>query len=96
MILRMMFLLGLTSSAAFAVSGPLGSQPLQISLGSSGVTLKHKDGFTCDLKASAGGGSYSEWGQTENDARGIVFQKCSNKSGILLCSKDKIVCKKSE
>ncbi len=74
------------------ISGPFGSKPIQLSFGSGGVTRK-EGGFICDLDPSLGGGHYSEWGESEEDARTIVVKKCSSKSGMLLCKKDKATCK---
>lgn len=74
-----------------AVISPFGSKPIQLSIGTEGITRKN-DGYICNLEASIGGGKYSEWGETENDARTIVMKTCSNKSGLLLCKKDKITC----
>jgi hypothetical protein len=78
------------------ISGPFGSKPIQISIGSEGIKTKQGGGYVCDLGASLGGGHYSEWGETENDARTIVLKACSDKSGLLLCKKDKVTCKQEK
>lgn len=78
------------------ISGPLGSKPIQLSIGSNGITQRKEPGYICDLDASMGGGHYSEWGQTEDDARSIVTKKCASKSGFFLCKKDKAVCKQEK
>jgi hypothetical protein len=78
------------------ISGPFGLKPIQLSIGANGITQEKIPGFVCDLDASLGGGHYSDWGQTEDDARSIVTKKCSKNSGILLCKKDKAVCKQDK
>ena len=97
---KFIFILFLISTGAHAedskVSGPFGSKSIQISFGSGGVTTKQGGGYICDLNASLGGGHYSEWGETENDAREIVYKKCSGKSGLLLCKRDKVTCKQDK
>ena len=71
-----------------------GTKPIQLSVGSNGITQNKEPGYICDLDASLGGGHFSEWGQTEEDSRSIVAKKCSDKAGILLCKKEKAICKK--
>jgi hypothetical protein len=73
-----------------------GSKPIQISISSEGITQRKEPGYICDLDVSLGGGHYSEWGETEDDARSIVTKKCSGKSGILLCKKEKAICKQDK
>jgi hypothetical protein len=73
-----------------------GSKPIQLELTKEGVQVRKEPGFICDLDASLGGGHYSEWGQTEEDARTIVYKKCSDNSGLLLCKKSKITCKEDK
>ena len=75
------------------ISGPFGSKPIQLSIGSEGITRK-EGGYICDLESI--GAKYSEWGETEKDARTIVLQACNKKSGILICKKDKITCKEDK
>jgi len=77
------------------ISGPFGSKPIQLSIGSKGIERK-EGGFICDLDASLGSAHYSEWGETEKDARTIVLKTCSSKSGLLLCKKDKVTCKQDK
>ena len=72
---------------------PFGTKPIQLSVDKDGIKRK-EGGFVCDLKAF--NGSYSEWGETEDDAKTIVMKTCSDKSGLLLCKKDKITCTKDE
>ncbi len=69
------------------------AKPIQLNIGSEEITQRKEPGFVCDLVASLGGGHYSEWGETEEDARSIVTKKCSDKSGMLLCKKEKATCK---
>jgi hypothetical protein len=94
------FFILLLSSVSYseepAAISPFGSKPIQLSIGPGGITQNKQPGFTCVLDASLGGGHYSEWGQSENDARTIVHQKCSDKSGLLLCKKDKITCQQDK
>lgn len=71
-----------------------GSKPIQLQLGTNGVTQRKEPGHICDLAASLGGAKYSDWGQTEDDARSLVHKKCSDKSGLLLCKKDKAICRR--
>jgi hypothetical protein len=78
------------------IGGFFGSKPIQISIGANGITQNKVPGYICVLDASLGGGHYSEWGQTEEDARSIVTKKCSDKSGLFLCKKNKAVCKLDE
>jgi hypothetical protein len=73
-----------------------GSKPIQINVGKDGIKTQRGGGFVCDLAATLGGGKYSEWGQTESDARNIVMKICSDKSGSLLCKKDKVVCRQEK
>ena len=73
-----------------------GNKPIQINVDSDGITQHKEPGFICDLDASLGSGHYSEWGQTEDDARSIVTKKCSSRSGILLCKRDKAICKQDK
>ena len=73
------------------LGGPFGSKPIQISIGSDGITAKKGGGFECHLEAM--NGKYTEWGETEKDAQGMVMRTCGNGSGILLCHRDKITCK---
>jgi hypothetical protein len=70
-----------------------GSKAIQISADKDGLKRK-EGGYICDLTASLGGAHYSEWGETEDDARTIVWKACSDKSGLLICKKDKVTCKK--
>ena len=70
-----------------------GTKPIQLSIGADGIKKNDKPGFICDLAASLGGAKYSEWGETEDDARSIVHKKCSDGSGLLLCKRDKAVCR---
>lgn len=95
-----LFVLIILTSIAPAKSYPeeksinlFGAKPIQLNIGSEGITQRKEPGFVCDLAASLGGGHYSEWGQTEEDARSIVTKKCSDKSGMLLCKKEKATCK---
>jgi hypothetical protein len=85
-----------TKSSPAPISGPFGSKPIQLSIGAGGITKRKKPGYTCSLDATIGGGHYSEWGETEKDARTIVMKTCSNKSGLLLCKKDKVTCKQEK
>jgi hypothetical protein len=78
------------------ISGPFGSKPIQLSVSSDGIKQRKEGGYICDLNASLGGGHYSEWGETEDDARTIVTKTCSNKSGLLLCKKDKATCRQDK
>lgn len=71
-----------------------GSKPIQLEIGKDGVKQRKEPGFICDLTASLGGASYTEWGQTEEDARSLVHKKCSEKSGLLICKRDKASCRK--
>ena len=96
------FLIGLNGSVRAEddsknrpIGGLFGAKPIQLSVDSGGVHKKD-GGFICDLDAELGAGHYSEWGETEKDARTIVHQKCSNKSGVLICKKDKIICKQDK
>jgi hypothetical protein len=73
---------------------PFGSNPIQLSLDKDGIKQKKEPGFICELDAI--NGHYSEWGETEKDARTIVMNTCSDKSGLLLCKKDKITCKEDK
>ncbi len=73
-----------------------GKKPVNITVGKDGVETQRGGGFVCDLTASLGGAKYSEWGKTESDARGIVHKVCSDKSGLLICKKDRITCRKDE
>lgn len=77
------------------ISGPFGAKPIQLSIGSNGITKKD-GGFICDLDASLSGKHYSEWGESEADARTIVHKACSKGSGLLLCKKKKITCKEDK
>lgn len=83
-------------SSENTISGPFGLKPIQLTIGSNGITQNKVPGHICDLDASLGGGHYSEWGQTEEDARSIVTKKCSDKSGMLLCKREKAVCKQDK
>ena len=75
--------------------GLFGTKPIQIGIDEKGLHKK-EGGFICDLEASLGGAKYSEWGQTEEDARSIVTKKCGDKSGILLCKRDKAKCREDK
>lgn len=77
------------------ISGPFGSKAIQLSIGPAGIVRK-EGGYICDIDTTIGGGHYSEWGETEGDARTIVMKTCSNKSGLLLCKKDKVTCKQDK
>jgi hypothetical protein len=72
-----------------------GSKAIQLSVDSQGLKQK-EGGFICELDASLGGGHYSEWGETEEDARTIVTKKCSGQSGLLVCKKEKAKCQKDK
>jgi hypothetical protein len=72
---------------------PFGSKPIQIGIGEDGKLEQKKSGFICDLTASLGSAHYSEWGETEKDAQTIVLKKCQDKSGLLICKRDKITCR---
>jgi hypothetical protein len=87
--------LSLAQNKPEAISGPFGSKAIQLSIGSGGITRK-EGGYICDLDATLGGGHYSEWGETEKDAQTIVMKTCSNKSGLLLCKKDKVTCREDK
>lgn len=84
-----------TKPAPTTISGPFGSKPIQLSIGANGITRK-EGGYICDLDASIGKAHFSEWGETENDARSIVAKKCYKNAGFLLCKKDKITCKQEK
>jgi hypothetical protein len=72
--------------------GLFGSKPIQLSVDKAGIK-RVEHGFVCDLDSEVSKVHYSEWGETEKDARIIVKKKCSNSSGLLLCKEDKITCK---
>ncbi len=78
------------------ISGPFGSAPIQIGFGSKGIEIKKDPGFVCELTAVINGKKYTQWGETENDARSLVHKECSDNSGLLLCKKDKITCKQEQ
>ncbi|MDZ4675939.1 MAG: hypothetical protein SGI74_00385 [Oligoflexia bacterium] len=84
------------SFAQAQIISPFGTKPIQLSIGSDGVKQRKEPGYICDIKATVGGGQYSEWGETEKDARTIVKKTCSDKSGLLLCIDDKITCKQEK
>lgn len=69
-----------------------GKEPVNITADKDGIKTQRGGGWICDLKASLGDAQYSEWGKTESDARGIVHKVCSDKSGLLICKKDRITC----
>lgn len=73
-----------------------GSKSIQIEINSEGLSKRKEPGYFCDLDASLGGAHYSEWGETEEDARTIVTKKCSAKSGLFLCKKEKAICKQEK
>jgi hypothetical protein len=70
-----------------------GSKPIQLSVGKDGIKQNKTPGYVCEVTATLGGGHYSEWGETEKDARTIVMKKCSDESGMLLCKEDRVTCK---
>lgn len=78
------------------ISGPFGSKPIQLSIGSDGIKRKESPGFNCELKASLGDAHYSAWGETEEDARSLVAKACSDKSGLLLCKKANATCQQEK
>lgn len=73
----------------------LGTKPIQIGLGKDGLERKG-NGYICDVSATLGNAKYSEWGETEDDARTIVLKKCSANSGVLLCKKDRVTCREDK
>jgi hypothetical protein len=73
-----------------------GKKPVNITVGKDGVETQRGGGFICDLAASLGDAKYSEWGKTESDARNIVHKKCSDKSGLLICKKDRVTCREDK
>jgi len=73
---------------------PFGTKPIQLSIGKDGIKQNKEPGFVCELNAM--NGQYSEWGESERDARDLVHKKCSKKSGLLLCSKKKIKCRQEQ
>lgn len=83
------------SSPPPIISGPFGSKAIQLSIDSKGITRK-EGGYICSVKAAVNGAPYSEWGETEKDARTIVLKKCSGKSGLLLCKSDNVTCKEDK
>lgn len=78
------------------ISGPFGSKPIQLSIGSDGIKRKEGPGYNCELKASLGDAHYSAWGETEEDARSLVAKSCSDKSGLLLCKKSNATCQQEK
>jgi hypothetical protein len=70
-----------------------GKKPIQLEPTRNGIKQNKNSGFICELKAKLTGEKFSEWGQTENDARSIVTKKCSGKAGLLLCKRDDATCK---
>jgi hypothetical protein len=70
-----------------------GTKAIQLGVSKDGIKRK-EGGHICELKAI--NGAYSEWGETDKDARELVLQKCSKNSGRLLCSRDKITCKEDK
>lgn len=93
--LGLIFLISCLSvvAAAEETLSLFGSKPIQLEVGPNGFKQRKEPGYICDLEASLGGAKYSEWGQTEEDARTIVHKKCSDKSGLLICKKDKAKCR---
>jgi len=96
------FVLFVVGDASFSIAAPrpspspislFGSRPVQLSVGADGIRQRKENGFICDINATIGGGHYSQWGETEQDARTLVYKECCNKSGLLICKKDKITCK---
>ncbi|MCC6278723.1 MAG: hypothetical protein IT289_12475 [Oligoflexia bacterium] len=77
------------------LSGPFGFKPIQLSIGKDGIKRK-EGGFVCDLSATFGGAHYSEWGETEKDARTIVMKSCEKGSGTLICKADNIKCREEK
>jgi hypothetical protein len=73
-----------------------GSKPIQLEVTDKGLQQRKEPGFICDLKAELSGDKYSEWGQSEKDAQALVHKKCSDKSGLLICKKDKITCRQDK
>ncbi len=76
--------------------GPFGSKPIQLSIDKDGIKKRKEPGHICDLTAAVTGTHYSEWGETESDARTIVTKKCSGDSGLLLCKKEKAICREDK
>lgn len=70
-----------------------GQRPIQLEATKDGIKQNKDPGFVCELKAKITGEKFSEWGQTEDDARSIVTKKCSDKAGLLLCKRDEASCK---
>jgi hypothetical protein len=78
------------------IGGLFGSKAIQLSVGADGIKQKKEPGYICDIDATLGGGHYSEWGETEKDARTIVMKTCDKNSGALLCKEEKITCKQEK
>lgn len=72
---------------------PFGTKPIQLGIGKHGIERK-EGGYICELDAM--NGHYSEWGETEKDARTLVVKACSRKSGLFLCKEDKVKCKEDK
>ncbi|MDZ4678766.1 MAG: hypothetical protein SGI74_14815 [Oligoflexia bacterium] len=69
-----------------------GKKPIQLEATKDGIKQNRNPGFVCELKAKISGEKFSEWGQTEEDARLIVAKNCSDKAGLLLCKKENATC----
>lgn len=73
-----------------------GKKPIQIEVNKEGLKQNKEPGYNCELKAKLSGEKFSDWGQTEKDARSLVAKKCADKAGLLLCKEKEAVCKKEE